>query len=284
MNNKNFIPSVNFHLWQPCNMRCGFCFAKFLDVKKTILPKGHLSKNEAIKVVELLCDYGFEKITFVGGEPTLCPWLSDLIKIAKQKGVITMIVTNGTNLSEDFLSENERYLDWIGISIDSLKHETNKKIGRISKGQKINYLYYVNMIKRIKNYDYRLKMNTVINKFNYEEDLSEFIEYVNPERWKVLKVLEIEGQNNVNFGKFDISDKQFQMFIDKHIRIKSLVKENNNDMIGSYVMIDPSGRFFDNTKGIHTYSKKIIDVGVSDAMKDVKMDFEKFINRKGMYE
>ncbi len=139
------------------------------------------------------------------------------------------------------------------------------------------------MIKRIKNYDYRLKMNTVINKYNYEEDLSKFIKYANPERWKVLKVLEIEGQNNVNFGKFDISNNQFQMFIDKHIHIKSLVKENNNDMTGSYVMIDPSGRFFDNIKGTHTYSKKIIDVVVSNAMKDVKIDFEKFINRKGNY-
>ena len=23
------IPTVNYHLWKPCNMRCGFCFATF---------------------------------------------------------------------------------------------------------------------------------------------------------------------------------------------------------------------------------------------------------------
>ncbi len=153
MNNTNFIPSVNFHLWQPCNMRCGFCFAKFLDVKKSILPKGHLSKEEAFKTVALLCDYGFKKITFVGGEPTLCPWLFDLIKIAKQKGLTTMIVTNGTNLSDKFLSKNEEYLDWIGISVDSLKKETNKKIGRVLKRQNIDYSYYKDLLKRIKKYN-----------------------------------------------------------------------------------------------------------------------------------
>ncbi len=127
-------------------------------------------------------------------------------------------------------------------------------------------------------------MNTVVNKSNYQEDLSGLIKYANPERWKVLKVLQIEEQNHPNFGRFDISNKQFQSFLDRHIHIKSLVKENNNDMIGSYVMVDPSGRFFDNVEGKHSYSRKICDVGVNTAIQEVKMDFDKFINRQGLYE
>ncbi|WP_282071372.1 hypothetical protein [Polaribacter atrinae] len=39
---------------------------------------------------------GFEKITFAGGEPMLCPWLPKLIKTAKELGLTTMIVTNGS--------------------------------------------------------------------------------------------------------------------------------------------------------------------------------------------
>lgn len=96
MDNNNLIPSVNFHLWKPCNMRCKFCFASFADVKSTILPKGHLEKEDAIILVKKIAKYGFKKITFAGGEPTLCPWLSDLIKIAKNEGLTTMIVTNGS--------------------------------------------------------------------------------------------------------------------------------------------------------------------------------------------
>ena len=34
----SYPPSVNFHLWEPCNMRCRFCFATFQDVKQTVLP------------------------------------------------------------------------------------------------------------------------------------------------------------------------------------------------------------------------------------------------------
>jgi radical S-adenosyl methionine domain-containing protein 2 len=52
-------------------MRCKFCFATFQDVKHSILPKGHLSKEQAIEVVQHLTDIGFEKITFAGGEPTI---------------------------------------------------------------------------------------------------------------------------------------------------------------------------------------------------------------------
>lgn len=117
-------------------MRCHFCFATFQDVKKTVLPKGHLPKEQAIEVVVALAHSGFQKITFAGGEPTLCPWLSDLITTAKKAGMTTMIVTNGTNLTDAFLENNKQYLDWITLSVDSLVTATNLKTGRAVSGKK----------------------------------------------------------------------------------------------------------------------------------------------------
>ena len=123
------IPAVNFHLWEPCNMRCKFCFATFQDVKKTILPKGCLPKADAIKVVEELAEYGFEKITFAGGEPTLCPWLTNLISTAHEAGMTTMIVTNGSGIDDEFLKSNRDKLDWIALLF--LMH---RRIARICSG------------------------------------------------------------------------------------------------------------------------------------------------------
>lgn len=131
---KKQIPSVNFHLWEPCNMRCKFCFAGFKDVKQSVLPKGHLPKEQTIQVVQQLADLGFEKITFAGGEPTLCSWLPELIATAKQAGLTTMIVSNGTKLTDKFLQDNQKNLDWIAISVDSLQLDTNKAIGRAISG------------------------------------------------------------------------------------------------------------------------------------------------------
>lgn len=51
---KNLIPSLNFHLYEPCNMRCKFCFATFQEIKKTILPKGHLPFEDAEKLICML--------------------------------------------------------------------------------------------------------------------------------------------------------------------------------------------------------------------------------------
>ena len=80
MNISTQIPSVNCHLWKPCNMRCRFCFASFQDVGQDDLPEGHLPRNERLAVVEALATAGFDKMNFVGGEPILCPWLPDLIR------------------------------------------------------------------------------------------------------------------------------------------------------------------------------------------------------------
>ena len=287
-NYKNKIVSVNFHLWQPCNMRCKFCYAKFQDVKETVLPKGHLSREDSIQVVRHLAYYGFKKITFAGGEPTLCPWLGDLIRVAKESGMATMVVTNGTGLCDEFLNFNRKYLDWIAISIDSMKSESNLLIGRAICGTNpFGIDDYKIMVDRVKSYGYGLKINTVVNRFNFQEDLTEFIRYAAPKRWKLLQVLPVEGQNENDVQPFVISVSDFNDFISLNKGVKQIttvVSENNNEMTGSYVMVDPAGRFFDNTEGRHTYSRPILEIGCGLAYQQIAFDADKFEKRGGIYD
>ncbi len=97
------VQSVNFHLWEPCNMKCGFCFATFQDVKRRLLPKGHVGRNDCLSIVRKIAEAGFRKINFAGGGPTLCPWLPDLVTRASELGMTTAVVTNGTNISIEWL-------------------------------------------------------------------------------------------------------------------------------------------------------------------------------------
>ncbi|HIA36028.1 MAG TPA: radical SAM protein, partial [Flavobacteriales bacterium] len=267
------IPSVNFHLWEPCNMRCKFCFATFQDVKNSILPKGHLPKQDAIEVVLQLAEIGFEKITFAGGEPTLCPWLPDLITIAKESGMTTMIVTNGSKLTNEFLAANKEYLDWIAISIDSLNPETNIDMGRAITGRTpLTLEYYLNLADSIKKYGYGLKINTVVTSKNFTENLSKLIQHSIPKRWKVLQVLPIEGQNDNKINSLTVSQEQFLRFVDAHKKLENItniIPETNGDMKGSDAMVDPAGRFFDNAKGKHNYSRPILEVGARIAIQQV---------------
>lgn len=283
------IPTVNFHLWEPCNMRCHFCFATFQDVKQTILPKGHLPKEQAIAVVVALAQSGFQKITFAGGEPTLCPWLSDLIVTAKKAGMTTMIVTNGTNLTDNFLERNKPYLDWITLSVDSLNTVTNVKTGRAKSGKKaIATTAYYELVDKIKAYGYRLKINTVVSAENSHEILIDFIEYAQPSRWKIFQVLPITGQNDVKVDAFLISPNDFNQFLENN-RTKSdnkivSVSETNSQMKGSYVMVDPAGRFFNNATGKHHYSNPILEVGCKNALEQMAYDALKFEERGGLYD
>ncbi|WP_161499418.1 viperin family antiviral radical SAM protein [Flavipsychrobacter stenotrophus] len=285
--NQQLIPSVNYHLWEPCNMRCKFCFATFQDVKHSILPKGHLPKEQAIEVILQLAEIGFEKITFAGGEPTLCPWLPELIATAKEAGMTTMIVTNGSKVSDTFLEANKHTLDWIAVSIDSLNADTNISTGRAIAGNTpLTLDYYASLVDRIKQHGYGLKINTVVSSKNYNEHMNEFIRYAKPKRWKLLQVLPIAGQNDLKINEFKISDEQFRLFLENHNNlydITSIVPESNSQMKGSYAMVDPAGRFYDNTTGKHNYSSSIIEIGSQLAIQQVNYDFSKFVSRGGIY-
>lgn len=281
------IPSVNFHLWQPCNMRCKFCYASFEDVKRSILPKGHLPRELAIEVVRHLAAHGFQKITFAGGEPTLCPWLPELVRTAKEAGMTTMVVTNGSRLSDAYLATLRAHLDWIALSIDSLEEITNQSIGRTEPGRGgITANGYHAIVDRVKAHGLRLKVNTVVNRLNCKQDLSAFITYARPERWKLLQALPIIGQNDAQIDGIMVTEAEFEGFVDRHAELKAItciVPETNAQMRGSYVMVDPAGRFFDNAEGTHRYSLPILEVGTRIAMQQMRYDEEKFEKRGGVW-
>lgn len=48
-------------------------------------------------------------------------------------------------------------------------------------------------------------------------------------------------------------------------------------------MVDPAGRFYDNSKGKHTYSRPILEIGSRLAIQQVRYDYIKFVARGGVY-
>ncbi len=266
--------SVNWHFWPWCNMKCKFCFATFNDVKKII------SKELALKVPAMLKDVGTEKLTLVGGEPMLCPYIGELLERSKSVGLVTKIVSNGTNIDAEFLANYGKHIDYITLSLDSPSNETEKKLGR-------GWGYYVDSIKEtaklIKSYNIQLQLNSVITKLNWFEDLNEIIREIEPIRWKIFQVLKVDGQNNGSVEKLLITPIEFAAFKNNHKEISYAVFESNDLITGSYIMIDPIGRFFDDTTGTHRYSESIFSVGVLKAFNQITWQKEKFNQRNGFY-
>ena len=281
------VPSVNYHLWKPCNMRCGFCFATFQDSRPNLLPKGHLGRSDSLSVVEALAQAGFRKINFAGGEPTLCPWLPDLIVQAKDMGLTTSVVTNGSRITAEWLDRVCVSLDWVALSIDSVNPDTLLRTGRTTRNGPMSEYDYLGVVDALKRRGVRVKINTVVTKANLQENLRDFIIEARPERWKLLQVLPVEGQNDIFVGEHLVSVDEFERYVQLNRYVEkygiTVVPESNELMTGSYVMVDPAGRFFDNTAGTHTYSRPILEVGVEEALNEVSVDSDKFLAREGLY-
>ncbi len=267
-----------------CNMRCGFCFATFEDTSA----RDQLKAEKACELVDMLCEAGFQKINFAGGEPTLLPWLSDLIRRTKSYGLTTSIVTNGSRITAAWLDDLRGCLDIIALSIDSVGSDTQRKIGRVVKGKDpIDASHYIRLGELIKDRGIRLKVNTVVNHFNHTEDFRSFILDMKPERWKIFQALPVVGQNDARINEFTISDDEFEQYVERNRGVENngieIVPENNDLMTGSYVMIDPLGRFYDNVSGRYSYSSPILKVGVVTALDEVAIDTERFELRGGVY-
>ncbi|GFO98115.1 putative Fe-S oxidoreductase [groundwater metagenome] len=82
---------------------------------------------KARNILEKLQSHGMEKVSFVGGEPLLYPLINDIIRMAKDIGFIVSITTNGSLLNEKSIKCMASYVDWIGISIDSINESIEKK-------------------------------------------------------------------------------------------------------------------------------------------------------------
>ena len=280
MINRTLIPvSVNYHLTRKCNYECGFCF----HTAKTsyILPIA-----EAKKGLALLKRAGMKKLNFAGGEPMIYPkFVGELAKYCKtQLGLESVsIVTNGSLVKPSFLETYGEYIDIIAVSCDSFDEETNMKIGR-GKGKHLEN--FARLCLTCQKYGIKFKVNTVVCKYNFTENMRNAIAKIAPFRWKCFQVLIVDGENDSkdtlrDATDFVINDKQFQQFCDRHSDINGFVPEPNNIMKDSYLILDEYMRFLD--KG-NNPSKSILEVGVKKALDAVYFDEKSFEERGGVYD
>ena len=63
-----------------------------------------------------------------------------------------------------------------------------------------------------------------------------------------------------------------------------MVCEDNEAMTGSYLLIDPQGRLFENSQGEHTYSDSLINWSFNHCINQINLDRDMFIKRGGIYD
>ncbi len=285
--------AVNWHLEAYCNYGCRFCYAPLTEQR--LMPR--LSEEEGTSMIEDLSSSGVEKINFVGGEPMLHPHLEAWIVASKSCGLTTSIVSNGTRMTEGWLTKMRPHLDWLGLSIDASNDEMHALMGRGLKGE-ITSGFSRHLERSTKVWEiarrlgYGLKLNTVVTSVNSDDDMSELVGFLKPHRWKIFKVLRIEGENDERVEPLLISQEQFEKYMARHRRYlqdfegTQIVSEDNEDMLGTYAMIDPQGMVYTNLHSRYHYSKQSVgDIGFLAAWAQVRDGFSDigFENRGGKW-
>lgn len=281
--------SVNYHLIEACNARCVYCFDTFPDLTR----RDRLSREHREALVDLLVDAGVGKINFAGGEPTLVRDLGPLCKRIKERSrgrCAVSLVTNGARLGR-LLDNWAVWIDWVALSVDSGDDRTNAALGRTGNGRPCAPVM-LEFAEQARRAGVRLKCNTVVRRRNVEEDMRDFMSRLAPERWKLLQMLPVIGENDGAIEENSVSDDEFRSFVERHMPLRGagvdIVPEDNDAMTNSYLMIGPDGCFFwDVPAGRHRARGKgdpILEVGFAQALQQARFSQAKFLERGGEYD
>lgn len=117
--NKKFAFSASVIITTKCNQQCSYC----IYYKKP--PQDEMTASEVKKVIDDLSGRGIQRLCFTGGEPLLREDLSELVDYAKEKHIITTVVSNGQLLRDrlDYLKNT----DILILSLDGQK-TTHEKL------------------------------------------------------------------------------------------------------------------------------------------------------------
>ena len=273
---------INLHILEACNFRCRQCFSKFGTEK--LLPVEDWKKI----IDNCIAGADVTEFNIAGGEPMLYPGLTELVKYIRSKGVKASLITNGSLMDEEWIKNYSGLYETIGFSVDSLDDETNRKIGRCDRsGKTMPSGRIVELCELIRKYapGCRIKINTVVSALNKDEAMSDFIDEIAADRWKILRMKPFQYGSFSNLD-IQVSDEEFEEFVERN-REKNREKDKEDgkeagvetarrevvvepDMKASYVLIDSNGCLLDNAVD------EITPVAVCDCLRE---DFAEGLRR-----
>jgi 12,18-didecarboxysiroheme deacetylase len=166
-------PIVVWNSTKACNLRCIHCYY----TANTRRDPDELTTAEAQTMIDDLANYGAPVLLFSGGEPFLRDDLYDLGAYAVERGLRTVISTNGTLIDrEAAMRIREAGFSYVGISLDGIG-DTNDRF----RGQTGAFEAALRGIQACTEAGVRTGLRLTLNRHNYE-DLDAIFDLLEEER------------------------------------------------------------------------------------------------------
>ena len=174
----------------PDKKRCDFdCIYCELDPAKPVMEYDNPPKVEEIfeEVKYAVNEFDFDVLTITSnGEPTLYPYLDELIDKLKTLNKKLLILSNSSTIDNKEIQNSLKKLDIVKLSLDSVNEKTFKKIDRPHKNIKLEKIIE-GIIKFRKIYQNELIIEILVVKgINDKEEefraLNEILKEINPNR------------------------------------------------------------------------------------------------------
>ncbi len=111
-----------------CNLNCVHCYADSRDTAYA----GELTTDEARAMIRDLKDFNVPVLLFSGGEPLMREDLFELNTYARERGLRTVISTNGTLITPRMARRiKDTGFEYIGVSLDGIGENNDRFRGKI---------------------------------------------------------------------------------------------------------------------------------------------------------
>lgn len=154
-------PVVVWNVTRRCNLHCIHCYSGSRDKEY----EGELTTAEGTALLDDLAGFGVPTVLFSGGEPLMRPDLFELAEHARDRGLRSVLSTNGTRIDRDAARRIVAAgFSYVGISLDGIGAPHD-----VVRGKAGAFEASLRALRLLRDLGVRVGLRFTVHRFNVQE-------------------------------------------------------------------------------------------------------------------